>query len=455
MGCVIRALLVAAAVAACPTTISAETLLYRVFLTDGSVLVSFGEFARVADRVIVSIPVGEGTAGPDLQPVSISETMVDWEKTDRYRDAVRARRYGETRGEDDFAMLSGRVVEALNQVALTPEPERRLAMAEEARRNLLQWSDQNYGYRAADIVQLSKLFDEVISDLRAAAGRSGFDVSLVATTMPPPHMELLPDPTYRDTLEQAFVVAGLAPEPAERMSLLRSLQRALKDSADVEWATSLATRTSEALVVEERVEQSYRELAAASMAAANRSAQRADVRGLQAIVQRALSADDRLGRRRPQEMTGLLAFLDARLDEARRLRLARDAWALREPMFAAYRRDIAPAVDYLRRSKGWLDDIRDLAGPDPLSISRLEQRAVMGRQALGRVKTPPELEPVQSLLNAAFQMARRAATARRTAISSNDMTQAWEASSAASGALMMLDRAYLELDRLTASFRQR
>jgi hypothetical protein len=35
------------------------------------------------------------------------------------------------------------------------------------------------------------------------------------------------------------------------------------------------------------------------------------------------------------------------------------------------------------------------------------------------------------------------------------MTLAWEASSAASGALMMLDRAYQELDRLTASFAPR
>jgi hypothetical protein len=154
-------------------------------------------------------------------------------------------------------------------------------------------------------------------------------------------------------------------------------------------------------------------------------------------------------------MTGLLAFLDAKLDEARRVRLARDAWALRAPLFADYRRNIAPAVDYLRRSKSWLEDVRDLAGPPPLAISQLEQRAVMGRQALSRVTAPPELEPVQSLLTAAFQMARRAATARRGAISSNDMTLAWEASSAASGALMMLDRAYQELDRLTASFAPR
>jgi hypothetical protein len=200
-----------------------------------------------------------------------------------------------------------------------------------------------------------------------------------------------------------------------------------------------------------RTEKAYADLSALSIAAANRSADRADVRGLQAIVERALSADDRLGRQRPQEMASLLAFLDLRLNDARRLRLARDAWALRVPLFAEYRRKIAPALDFLRRSKPWLDDIRDLAGPSPISVSRLEQRVVMGQQALGRVDVPPELASAQSLFEAAFQMARRAATARRAAISSNDMTRAWEASSAAAGALMMLERADRELDRLTSS----
>ena len=64
--------------------------------------------------------------------------------------------------------------------------------------------------------------------------------------------------------------------------------------------------------------------------------------------------------------------------------------------------------------------------------------------------TPPvELQPAHELLAAAFQMARRAATGRRNAVSSGNMTLAWEASSAAAGALMLLERAAQELDRLT------
>jgi len=435
---------------------SAETMLYRVFLADGSVLVSFGEFARVADRVVVSIPVGETSGRPNLQAISIAESDVDWEKTDRYTDAVRAKRYGETRGENDFAMLSGRVVEALNQVALTPDPARRLEMAEEARRNLIQWSVQNYGYRAADVSHLAGLFDEVIADLRVAAGQSSFDLNLVATTMPAPHVELLPDPTYRDTLEQALIAARVTPEPAERIALLNVVAAAVREpAASIGWAADLAARTSQVLAAELRTERLYKELSSTTITAATRGAERADVRGLQATIESVLRADDRLGRQRPQEIAALLAFVDVRLDEARRLRLARDAWAFRQAAFAEYRRKIAPAVDYLRRSKGWLDDIRDLAGPDPLSVSRLDQRVVMGKQALGRVDVPPELESVHSLLTAAFQMARRAATSRRAALTATDMTLAWEAASAASGALMLLGRADEELARLTTTLPQR
>src|SRR5215472_19330105 len=37
---------------------TADATLFRVFLRDGSTLVSYGEYARVADRVIVTLPLG-------------------------------------------------------------------------------------------------------------------------------------------------------------------------------------------------------------------------------------------------------------------------------------------------------------------------------------------------------------------------------------------------------------
>jgi hypothetical protein len=47
-------------------------------------------------------------------------------------------------------------------------------------------------------------------------------------------------------------------------------------------------------------------------------------------------------------------------------------------------------------------------------------------------------------------MTVRAAATRTRAITADDMTLAWQASSAAAGALLLVDRARDELDRLTS-----
>ena len=444
--------LISLLVLACSTRAdAAESVLYRLFLMDGTTLISYGEFARVADRVVFSIPLGDTTESPALQLVSIPQSSVDWERTDRYSDAVRARRYAETRGESDFAGISIRVTDALNQIALTSDPARRLAMAVEARGNLARWPSQNFGYRAPDVAQLVGMLDEVISELRVAAGQSSFDVSLVANVTPPSAEELLPAPGFRETMEQAVAAAAATSESTERVSLLRSVAAALQEPARAGgWAAALHTRASSELVFELRLDKSYMDLSSSTIAAATARASRGDVTGVQSLVRTVLKTDDRLGRRRPQETAALLALLDLRLDEARRLRLARDAWVVRLGLFKTYRAAIAPVIDELRRSTRALESIRQLAGPEPRLLPRLEQRLVMGKLEIAAITPPAELQPAHELLAAAYQMARRAATGRRNAVSSGNMTLAWEASSAAAGALMLLERAGQELDRLTA-----
>lgn len=430
---------------------AAESVLYRLFLMDGTTLISYGEFSRVADRVVFSIPVGETAGSPALQLISIPQASVDWDRTDRYSDAVRARRYGETRGETDFTLLSGRVTEALNEIALTSNPSRRLAMALEARGNLARWPSENFGYRATDVSQLVGMLDEVISELRVAAGQSSFDVSLIATVTPLVAEELLPPPEFRETMEQAVAAASATPEPAERISLLRAIAGALREPARAGgWAASLYTRASVDLAGELRIDKSYEQLSSATMASASPRAARGDVTGMQALVRAVLKADDRLGRRRPQETAALLALLDLRLDEARRFRLARDAWSVRLDLIRTYRAAIAPVIGELGRATASLERIRELAGPDPRQLPRLEQRLVMAKQQLSAITPPIELQPAHGLFTSAFHMAWRAALARRNAVSSRDMTLAWEASSAAAGALMLFERAGQELDRLTA-----
>jgi hypothetical protein len=95
---------------------------------------------------------------------------------------------------------------------------------------------------------------------------------------------------------------------------------------------------------------------------------------METLVRRVLKADDRLGRRRPQTTAALLATLDGRLDAARRLRLARDAWALRREGLVNYQRRIRPALDRLRRSSAGLEQIRQLSGPAPEALAPLAAR---------------------------------------------------------------------------------
>ena len=429
--------------------VAAASDLYRLFLLDGGTLVSYGEFARVGDRVVLSIPIGALSDTPDLQLVSIPQATVDWERTDRYADTVRARRYGETRGESDFALLGARVVEALNLISLTEDPARRLAMAQEARQNLVRWPVDNFGYRAQDVAQLTGMLDDVIADLRVAAGETT-RVSLVANTIPIVEPVIAP-PDLRETMEQALAAATLTPEPTERISLLRAIGVALQDVKKRDsWASVLAARAASDLAGELRVEKAYSTLSSSTLTAASTRAARGDLRGVQDLVEGVLKADDRLGRKRPQNTSALLATLEWRLAEAARVRLAQDAWTARLSVLRTYRQAIRYSVQALRDSTKWLLEIRERQGPSPEMLPRMEQRLVMARQMLDGIRPPAELDAAHALFRAAFQMASRAASARRNAVSSNNTSLVWDAASAAAGALMLRDRASEELDRLTS-----
>jgi hypothetical protein len=442
------------------TLAASDAVLYRVFLRDGSTLVSYGDYARVGDRVVLSVPIGEGDQ-PQLQLVTITEASVDWQLTDRYAEAARAHRYANTRGEDDFNLLSGEVARALNEVALTNDPARRVALADSARQRLADWPVAHYGYRAADVAQLSALLDEVVSELRVAAGQSRFDLKLVAPTVTAaPMMEVMPAPTFRESIEVAFTAARVAAEPAERVSMLESIVRTLsatprgEPAADpagaskTEWVSLAMARASAELAAEQQVDRIYAQLAKRTLAQAGERARRADVRGLDALIRSVLKTDARLGRARPNEIAALLVAVDAQKSAAQRLRLARDAWSLRAGVVADYRRQLGPTLDRLTRLKPWLEDVRELAGPDPVAVGQLEERAAVAGRELAMLKPPAGLEGAHGMLNTASGLAVRAATARRRAVASGEMPAAWEASSAASGALMMLERAGEELKRM-------
>jgi hypothetical protein len=428
---------------------AADAVLYRIFLRDGSSLVSYGDYARVADRVVFSMPVaGLDTDSPVLHIVTIAESSVDWLRTVKYGEAARAKHYADTRGEADFEQLSTEVANALNAVATTRDPAKRLAQAESARRTLADWPSRHFGYRAADVAQLSLLLDGVISELRVAAGQSQFELNLVAHMAPVPTAEILPPPTLRESIEAALMVAQVTPEPAERISLLRTIVQTLDPAASDAWMAATHARAATDLAAEEGIEKAYQEFLSRTLATAEQRTKRADIAGIERLIRSVQAEDDRLGRKRPQTTASILNTLDAKLEVARHLRLERDAWAMRRPKLREYQRRINPALDQLQRSAEGLEEIKRLAGPSPRALSRLADRLADASVELKLVKPPSEAVTVHELLMSAVQMATLAAAARKTAITTTDMKTAWDASAAAAGALMLVERARGDLQKL-------
>lgn len=435
-----------------PPVPPADVALYRVFLRDGTTLLSYGEYARVSDRVVVSLPLGGSSSAttPPLHLVSIPSDTVDWERTDAYADSVRATRYGATRGPDDFALLSEAVSRALSDIALTADPGRKIAMAAEARQNVMRWAAEHYGFRADRVAQMASLFDDVISETQAAAGIKNFDLSLVANTAAPPSAPLLPEPSLQESVEQAIRAATMAPEATERTSLLRAIERVLADAGGGErWIAPMRTRVGSALAIEERATRGYEAMTREVLSAAERYAARADVTGVERVIRRALAEDDRLGQRRPQEMASLLATLDGTLDAARRLRLARDSWAARSELLRRYRASLTQPLSLMRLSRAPLDEIRRLAGPPRARLARLAARTDAAARLMAVLAAPAEGTSAHGLLTNAIKLASRAAALRQRAVASGEMQHAWEASSAAAGALMLFDRAAEDLQALT------
>jgi hypothetical protein len=140
-----------------------DATLLRVFLKDGTSLVSYGEPARVADRVIFSMPTAS-TPNPPLHLVDLSVERVDWERTERYANGARTAHYIATQADSDYAELSNQITQVLNDVSLTPEPVKRLAIVEGARKMLADWPQNHYNYRQAEVRQMLMMLDEAIAD---------------------------------------------------------------------------------------------------------------------------------------------------------------------------------------------------------------------------------------------------------------------------------------------------
>src|SRR4030095_14703618 len=229
---------------------AADATLFRLFLLDGTELASYGEFARVDDRVVFSMPIGR-PGEPRLQVTSVRASLVDWPRTDKYSESARYQRYAQTRGEEDFRTLSNEVALALNDVALSSNRQQALALAQQVRQRVAVWPQNHYGYRANDVREIVGVLDEAITSLRAATGAAAFELALVAMAETPPLEPVLGMPAPRQQFEQIMHLADLSTS-TDRVALLQAAMML------VNGPTAMIDST-EAGALRKRVERALRE----------------------------------------------------------------------------------------------------------------------------------------------------------------------------------------------------
>lgn len=452
----VLALLVVVLVYASRATAS-DAMFLRLFLVDGTPLVSYGEYARVDDRIIFSMPVGGSADQPRLYLMSIPAASIDWRRTDHYVVSARYQQYANTRGDTDFRHLSNDVARALSDIALTTEPAKALEIATTARARLAEWPAAHFGYRQREVTEIVAFLDESIANMRASAGVGAFDLALTASTAVVELEPLLGMPGVRESLEAVLALARITDRPADRVLLLQSALNLLDEAGTLlptSGSTSLRAWISDQILEERGVDERYARLGRRLLTDAARAAGAARVSDVQAVLARVPTEDRRLGMKRPDVVVALQASLQAHLDSARKLRLLRDQWLVRRDFYRAYQRAVGTRLLRLVKAQPALEAIKRLEGPLPNALGALNSRLQGGAEQLQRMLPPQDLRGVHDMLVGAWRFAEQAVRSRRAAVSAGSVEGAWEASSAAAASLMLIAgvqdqlRAFVEPPRL-------
>lgn len=427
---------------------------FRIFLASGEVVATPTEFTRIDDLVLVQVPVGPAAPGvPETRTVTLTASQVDWTRTEAYRDAVRQARFDAAGGARAFAAFSEEVAATLREVAAVPDALERIRRLESARARLAQWPALHHGYRAAEVGEALSVVDDLLNGLRAAAGQQAFSLALTATARPTvvEAPTLLPPPSLQDEVTQALALAPLVTDTVQRLHLLESAALLIErhgSALDARWAREARSRVRRQISREHRVTRAYARLRTWMLEKTSRLLALADVRGLMRVREDVQKRDARLAHARPDEMQAMLGTVDARLEAARRQRLQLERWEERRPMLERYAgvvgRHVA-AGDALLRA---LEDVKALSGPGPTLLTQAEARLAGARADAGMLPVPDEARGLHQTWMSAQELAMRALQTRRAAMRSGDMPQAWEASAAAAGALLLVQQLRSDLARL-------
>src|SRR5687768_3240026 len=121
---------------------------------------------------------------------------------------------------------------------------------------------------------------------------------------------------------------------------------------------------------------------------------------------------------------------------------------IRRSLYLAYQRSVGTQLLQLVKLQPALESIRRLDGPGPEALVTLQARLKGGAERLERIQAPADLRTTHELLLGAWRFAETAVNGRYAAARNANVTAAWEASSSAAGALLLLSRAQQELKTL-------
>lgn len=429
---------------------AASRVLFRVFLADGRVLSSYGEWARLDDRVIFSMPAQLSREPVELHLITIPSQRVDWPRTEMYAESVRAAAYAAHRGDADFAVFTSEVAKTLNEVSKISDPRERLATAERARQKLADWPAAHYGYRIGEVRDALNVLDEVIAQLRVGVGITRFDLSLSAP-LPAPPPPPLPPPSDAELVEQLLTAASISESPAERITLLQTVLRLIDRAVGLlprEWADRMRASVSGDLDRERKIERAYDTLRKSTLEAAAHLAARGKMSDLEKLRDKVRAEDQRLGGQRAGDIAALLATIDMEAAAAIEIREANKVWQRRAPAYRRYRRAMNNSFKTFNEAIAPLERVKAMNGPPVNTITPLAKRLARSSKTVAKVAAPEDLAATHALIRSAWELADSAFRLRLESVSENSVDRAQRASSAAAGALMLYQRA--RADQLSA-----
>jgi hypothetical protein len=258
-------------------------------------------------------------------------------------------------------------------------------------------------------------------------------------------------PALREQIDQTFRVAALTVRVPDRVALLQQALAMLSEAgSSIPPADSLRLRrqAEDQIHIETVIDTRYALLARRLLTSATNAAGQARIADVERVLNQVQKEDSRLGGRRPEVIEALSTSIQLQLEDARHLRLMRDQWLIRRATYRQYQRAVGAQLLELVKIQPSLEAIRRLAGPAPSTLVSLRGHLDGGADRLQRLAVPADLQATHELLVGAWRFAETAVDTRYNAVSSGNVTTAWQASSSAAGALLMVARVQQDIRAL-------